>query len=106
MELGESIAHTALREVREETGVDAEIDRLVGIYSDPRYVVAFQDGEVRQQFSICFACRAVGGQEKTTNESLDVGFFDPAEIAEMAMSEAIRLRLTHYLEGRDQPVIA
>lgn len=106
MELGESIAQATLREVKEETGVDAEIDRLVGIYSDPRYVVAFQDGEVRQQFSICFACRAVGGQEKTSDESLEVGFFDPGDIAEMAMSEAIRLRVTHYLQGRDQPVIA
>lgn len=39
-DFGESIEETAVREVREETGLDVEAAGLVGIYSDPRHVIA------------------------------------------------------------------
>ena len=62
MDIGESIAQTVTREVREETGLEVEPEYIVGVYSDPGHVFAYDDGEVRQQFSVCFACRIVGGQ--------------------------------------------
>jgi hypothetical protein len=81
-------------------------EAIVGIYSNPRHVVEYADGDVRQQFSICFACRRVGGELATSDESTEVGFFTPAEIETMAMHESIRLRIHHYFEHRPQPVIA
>ncbi len=106
MEVGERIADTAVREVREETGLEVVPKTIVGIYSNPRHVIEYADGEVRQQFSICFACRRVGGELATSDESAEVGFFTSAEIQAMAMHESIRLRIRHYLEHRAQPVIA
>ena len=106
MEVGERIADTVVREVREETGLEVEPETIVGIYSNPHHVVEYSDGEVRQQFSVCFACRLVGGELATSDESLEVGFFTPAEIEAMPMHESIRLRIHHYLEHRPQPVIA
>ncbi len=106
MEIGETIANTAVREVKEETGLDAEPERVVGIYSNPQHVIEYADGEVRQQFSICFACRLVGGQAAVSDESSEVGFFTPAEIEVMPMHESIRLRIRHYLEHRHEPAIA
>ena len=50
MELGESISQTIVREVREETGLDVEPRYVIGIYTNPRHVIAFADGEVRQGF--------------------------------------------------------
>ena len=47
MELGESIADAALREVVEETGLTVELTGLVGIYTDAGHVMAYDDGEVR-----------------------------------------------------------
>lgn len=87
-----------------EEVVEPEV--LVGIYSNPHHVVEYGDGEVRQQFSVCFACRLVGGELTTSDESLEVGFFTPAEITTMPLHESIRLRIHHYLEHRPQPVIA
>jgi len=55
-----------------EEVVEPEV--LVGIYSNPHHVVEYGDGEVRQQFSVCFACRLVGGELTTSDESLEVGF--------------------------------
>lgn len=106
MKLGERIADTVLREVKEETGLDVAPDAIVGIYSNPQHVVEYADGEVRQQFSVCFACRVVGGDLAVSDESLEVGFFTPAQIQAMPMHESIRLRIRHYLEHRPQPVIA
>jgi NUDIX domain len=37
MEVGERIADTAVREVKEETGLDVQPEALVGIYTDPRH---------------------------------------------------------------------
>ena len=53
-EAGESITDTVVREVKEETGYDIEVDRLTGTYTNPGHVMAYEDGEVRQQFSIAF----------------------------------------------------
>jgi ADP-ribose pyrophosphatase YjhB (NUDIX family) len=107
MEVGESITQTVIREVEEETGLKVVPERLVGIYSNPNHVVEYGDGEIRQQFSICFACRPVGGHlATTTDESLEVAFFAPEQIEALPMHPSIRLRITHYLEYRDHPVIA
>lgn len=106
MEVGESIADTVVREVTEETGLVVEPVRIVGVYSDPGHVVEYDDGEVRQQFSICFACRVVGGQFAPSDESLDVGFFTIDQLAHMPMTDSIRRRVRDYLAGHDQPVIA
>ncbi len=106
MELGESISQAVVREVKEETGFDVEAERLVGVYSDPGHIVAYSDGEVRQQFSICFACRVIGGDFAESDESLDVRFFTPADVSQVPMSESVRLRVDHFLEGHSQPVIA
>jgi ADP-ribose pyrophosphatase YjhB (NUDIX family) len=106
MEIGESIAQTAAREVKEETGLDVEARSIVGVYSDPGHVVAYDDGEVRQQFSVCFDCRIHGGELATSDESLDVRFFAPHDIEQLPMADSIRLRLRHFLEGHHEPVIA
>jgi ADP-ribose pyrophosphatase YjhB (NUDIX family) len=106
MDIGESIGQAIVREVREETGLEVEPQDIVGVYSDPGHVFAYDDGEVRQQFSVCFVCRMVGGELQVSNESSEVAFFSPEEIEGMDVHESIRLRIQHYLERRPRPVIA
>lgn len=38
VEAGETVAQTAIREVKEETGIEIELIRLVGIYASPRWL--------------------------------------------------------------------
>lgn len=104
MELGESLGDCVAREVREETGFVVEPVGIVGIYSDPKHVFAYDDGEVRQEFSICFECRLVEGELAVSEESHEVRFFDPGDVAKLPMVDSIRLRVNDYLAG-SAPVI-
>jgi ADP-ribose pyrophosphatase YjhB (NUDIX family) len=106
MDIGETIGEAVMREVREETGLEVELTRIVGVYSDPGHVFAYDDGEVRQQFNVCFAGRVIGGHLQTSSESREVGFFSPSEAENLDIHESIRLRIRHFSENRSQPVIA
>jgi 8-oxo-dGTP pyrophosphatase MutT (NUDIX family) len=100
MDLGENIAQTAIREVHEETGLTIEIDSIVGIYSDPRHLIEYSDGEVRQQFNICFRGRLIAGTLRRSDESTDVRWISPVELDELPIHHTTRLRLQHFLENR------
>lgn len=102
-EIGETISQTVMREVQEETGIDVQVTGLIGIYSDPDHVIAFTDGEVRQEFSICFRTQPVGGELRTSRESSEVLWIDPERLDELTIHPSIRLRIQHGLEHRTQP---
>ena len=105
MDVGETLAQTATREVKEETGLDVEVTGIVGIYSDPSHVIEYPDGEVRQEFNVCFSARMLGGQLASSAESKEVRWVSPAEFGALRMHESIRLRIRHYLERRAVPYI-
>ncbi|MEU8784221.1 NUDIX domain-containing protein [Streptomyces sp. NPDC048637] len=101
MEMTDSLPGAAVREVKEETGLDVEITGLVGTYTDPRHVIAYSDGEVRRQFNICFTARITGGSLAISDESTDLRFVSPAEFDALPMHHTQRLRLAHYLRHRE-----
>ncbi|MEW2416803.1 NUDIX domain-containing protein [Streptomyces sp. NPDC046866] len=105
VDTGESVADAAVRETREETGFDVEVTGLVGLYTNPRHVIAYDDGEVRQQFSICFSARIVGGEPRTSGESKAVAFLAPDDLDGMRIHPSMRLRIEHGLTPRSEPYI-
>ena len=106
MDIGETIAQCAEREVKEETGLAVKAYRLIGVYSDPEHVFAYGDGEVRQEFSLCFACRILRGDISISDESLEVRFWPVHDLDGLNMHPSIRLRISHYLSGRAEAFIA
>lgn len=105
IELGESIVDTATREVKEETGLDVEVTGLVGVYSNPQHVMAYDDGEVRQQFSLCFTTRLLGGELAFDQESTEIAWCPPEELHRWNMHPSMRLRIEHYLQHRTSPYL-
>lgn len=105
MEVTDSLPGTAVREVKEETGLDVEVTGLVGTYTDPRHVIAYTDGEVRRQFNVCFRARVVGGSLAISDESLELRWVDPSDLDALPMHHTQRLRLRHYLEDRPSPYL-
>jgi ADP-ribose pyrophosphatase YjhB (NUDIX family) len=106
LELGETISECAIREVEEETGINIETTGVIGIYSDPEHVIAFTDGEVRQEFSICLRAHVVSGELRTSNESKEVLWVEPGKLDELNIHPSIRLRIKHGFDERPQPFYA
>ncbi|MGS2616581.1 NUDIX hydrolase [Micromonospora sp. LZ34] len=103
-DVGESTAQAAVREVEEETGLHIELTAISGIYSDPAHVIAYDDGEVRQEFSICLRARVVGGTIRTSSESSEVKWVEPESIQTIPIHPSMLLRIKHGLEN-DAPYL-
>jgi 8-oxo-dGTP pyrophosphatase MutT (NUDIX family) len=104
MELGESLAECGIRETKEETGIDIDIIGIVGTYTNPKHVFSYDDGEVRQEFSICLLGKPIGGTPSISDESHEVSWFDPDEIDSLPMVASIRRRVDDWRSG-EWPVI-
>ncbi|MGK4583581.1 NUDIX hydrolase [Kitasatospora sp. HPMI-4] len=104
MEIGESLADCGVRETFEEAGITIEVTGIVGTYTNPGHVLAYDDGEVRQEFSVCLLGRPTGGELRVSDESHEVAWFTPAETDDLPMLPSIRKRLSDWRAGRG-PVV-
>src|SRR6266566_6735099 len=100
LEPGETLTQATIREVKEETGVDIVVTDLIGIYSNPKHIIAYDDGEVRQEFSICFRASPVGGSLRTSNESTEVRWTSTADLSAFRIHKSISLRIDHATGDR------
>ena len=75
-DIGYSASEVAVKEVREETGIEVVVERLLGVFDGLRL------GFTRiPLYSLVFLCRAVGGELRGHPlETLDVGWFSPDEL--------------------------
>jgi 8-oxo-dGTP pyrophosphatase MutT (NUDIX family) len=94
-ELGETPSQCAIRETLEETGVLTEITGILGVYSDPGHVVAYSDGEIRQEWELILLGRPVSGTPAANDEASDVGWFNPGEL------DALDIHPTQWRQLRD-----
>ncbi len=66
VDIGETVAQAAIREAKEETSLDIELIRLVGIYSDP-------DRDPRgHTASIVYHAKPIGGQLRAESDACNV----------------------------------
>jgi len=103
VEIGESVRQAILREVEEETGLRIEVERLIGVYSDPAVqIVRYPDGNVVHYVSTLYACRILGGSLRTCAETLELGYFDPGALpAQLVPMHRVRIAdaLTNQAEA-------
>lgn len=107
MDAGESLPACAVRETREESGLDVEVDGLVGTYTDPLHVIHYDHGrpddEVRQEFTVVFRAHPLDPSQapSTSDESRRVQWVALDDVDELAMDDSQRMRLEH---ARRRPV--
>jgi 8-oxo-dGTP pyrophosphatase MutT (NUDIX family) len=96
MELGETPSECAIRETQEETGVAVEVTGLLGVFSDPGHIVAYGDGEVRQEYEVMLLAHPVSGVPASNDEASEVRWVAPADLDGLDIHPTQRRQLGHY----------
>ncbi|AQU79256.1 MULTISPECIES: NUDIX domain-containing protein [Planococcus] len=91
----ESLEMAAIREVKEETGIDIEIQKFCGVFQNVENSIC----------NMLFLAKPVGGQATTSAESLLVGFYPIAEALAMVTWGNFRERIEYCLDDRKQPFV-
>jgi ADP-ribose pyrophosphatase YjhB (NUDIX family) len=96
LELGESLAGTAIRETEEETGLRIEPRRIRGIFGGHR--VVFPGGDTIYPISTWFECGIRSGSLRPDSKEVDrAEFIDPADLPDMIAG--VRERWMQVLES-------
>ncbi len=93
VEEGESLKDAAIRETKEESGIEIEVLKFCGIFQNVNK-------------SICntlFLAKPIGGELTTSPESLEVGFFPIEQALEMVTLGNFRQRIEYCLDDSIQP---
>lgn len=93
VEEGESLKDAAIRETKEESGIDIEVTKFCGI---------FQNVE-RSICNTLFLGKPIGGEPTTSPESLEVGFFPIEQALEMVTMGNFRQRIEYCLDESKHP---
>src|SRR5260370_17778737 len=93
LEFGETLTECAIREVREETGFSIRITGLIGTYTDPQVLIAYSDGEVRQEFTFVYLAEIESGTLAIDCESTDANWVDLAQALQWPLLQLQQIRL-------------
>lgn len=91
MDAGENAAEACTREVLEETGLQVSIERLIGVYSNPNFIIEYADGERCHSVALHFEATPIAGTLSISEETTEYGYFYLNQIASMDVME-------HHLE--------
>ncbi|WP_342765988.1 NUDIX hydrolase [Methanobacterium alcaliphilum] len=80
VEYGETVEHAACREALEETGLEVELDSLVGVYSEPS---RDPRGHV---ITVCYLAKYKSGKLRADTDAKDVFRFNKSELVEMDLA--------------------
>jgi 8-oxo-dGTP pyrophosphatase MutT (NUDIX family) len=106
VDLGESVAQAAVREILEESGIECAVTGIVGIYSDPQHVILHtSNGEVRQEFSIVLTAQPLAGQPTPSSESSEVRWVPASEVPGYTMVRSPHIRINDFLARNESPVV-
>lgn len=71
VELNENLTDCAIREVKEETGLNIKILDIIGTYTNPNIRTKYSDGEVRREFTIVYYGVSTDNEVKIDEESTE-----------------------------------
>ena len=97
LEFGESMTECALREVKEESGLDVIIKDIIGTYTDPNIRVSYSDGEVRQEFTIVYYGEALNYDVSLDDESSQFQWVSLDKVIGLPLADSQKRRIEDVL---------
>jgi ADP-ribose pyrophosphatase YjhB (NUDIX family) len=97
---GESPAQAAVRESREEVGVEVRLLRLLGAFGGPDYEVTYPNGDQVAYVTIAYSAQIVAGELKPDGDEISrADWFPVADLPGLKLSRfaQVLLRDTGYL---------
>jgi ADP-ribose pyrophosphatase YjhB (NUDIX family) len=95
---GERSEEAALREMREETGLEVRLRRVVDVVD---VFWRSERGELLEHFVIVdFEAEVIGGELRPADDALDARWFSPEELKGLEMTESTRRFLEEHFLGR------
>lgn len=95
VEEGESLMDAAIRETKEESGIDIEITKFCGVFQNVSGAIC----------NTLFLGKPIGGELTTSTESLEVGYFSIEKALEMVTWKNFRQRIEHCINDKLHPFL-
>lgn len=89
-DVGYSAKETILKEIKEETGLDAEVKHLMAVFDKHKHP---HPPEPHYVFKLLFYCKAVSSQLQTGFDVLDVGYFSMNKLPELSTNRILQSQL-------------
>jgi mutator protein MutT len=88
VELGENIAETVVREVKEETGLDVENPELVDVVDN---IIRDENGEIKYHFIIVdYLVKVKGGEAKAQSDAEELRWTPLSEVEKYDLTKTFR----------------
>lgn len=97
---GESVEETIIRELQEETSLTVRVLRLVGVYSDPDWLVVYNDSDAVQIVALNFEAEITAGEPVLSDETSDWGYFSLEEVSKLEMLLNHEMRIQDAFDRR------
>lgn len=102
VEMNETYEEAALREVREETGLEVRLDSFLGIYHN--HDMVWSNGDAAHVIAAYFTARIISGEPRIDEESYELRFFGKDEIPPL-FAEDHKAALAAYFSGARYPLL-
>lgn len=99
VEVGENLMDALSREIKEESGIDAEVSHLIGVYSNTG-IHKWYDGvtDVPTKLMLDYVCKPVGGELCSSEETTESRWVAKDKVLDMVTAPAYRTRYKAYLD--------
>ena len=90
---------------QEETGLNVEVQQLIGVYSNPNRIIQYADGNMFHLVALNFKVVVVGGELTTSDETTEFGYFSLQEIHNMDLLQTHAERIEDAFQQQSQVFI-
>jgi 8-oxo-dGTP pyrophosphatase MutT (NUDIX family) len=106
MHAEESLLEALVREVKEETGLTVISSHLMGTFSDPSRIIAFQDGRIKRIVTVAYRVEVEHYETLAiSEESIELKFIPALELLQLPIAET-HLPIIHAYLGASGVTLA